>query len=206
MTKIDDIAISDDGRPTAVRDLRHENNHVMKITDEDMMLAIGPRWSSYRGVWQRMRDTGEMTVSFSLAALFLQSSWLAYRRLYKEAVALFAAEMAIFYIHHYYYPNKFSFVAQTALTLFVAIAGKALVIDRARGLIEKLEHSGISPRERETILQQDGGVSVPAAIGASYCTFMIWILSIPDQAMQEPRNQVFRSLKIFLKDLFLPYT
>ena len=136
-----------------------------RIDARDVELCVGPGWSDFEPVNERLDDGAAVAPSFCLAALLTGPVWLAHRKQW-GALAVFAA--ATLALELFLGANSGWWIALANLPL--AVFARDLVVRRARAVVAKSRGSALGADAARSMILRQGGTSrlggfVFAAIG-----------------------------------------
>lgn len=153
---------------------------VFGVEETDMMRYIGANWPKYRDLWQETKGGSELKVSFSLAAFFLTTFWMLYRKLYAMAFATIGAMIAINFV-----APKYAWVVNLSICVAAGLYGKALVVQRGIKTVDRIKDMGLSGEAQARRIEKAGGTNWAAPISVLVVLFLIGAVAGAGAALQK---------------------
>ena len=143
------------------------------LNKEEAEAFIGQGSYFYLHKWGSHSDN--KLKGWNWAAMFLGVTWLAYRRMYREAflytliilVVTFCIDFLLLISLSFQLPNE---ITRQFTYLFFGICGNAIYRKKAIRVFRESRH--MNHTERIACLQQNGGVSIGGAIGFTVLLFV----------------------------------
>jgi hypothetical protein len=138
---------------------------LLDLTRDEVQGYVGGKHAYYWHVWQRAATRGGLTTRFNWAAFLLNSSWLLYRKLFREFWMFTAATTGVSCLVSLIGGATgrklfgVDLIASLALSAMVGVLGNGLYLRRARRIIGAVRAETADPERRMRLLASRGGTS-----------------------------------------------
>jgi len=134
---------------------------------------VGPSWEDFIGVFDEMKKT-RLPSSWSWTLFFFPVIWLAYRRRYTWAIAVFVAMTLV----RHFLSGWWSFGVPLAIAWFLGTFGRAIYVRSALDQIDAILALTPDQHQRVIRIQAKGGVSEKPVMIVLIAVLVIWLLAV----------------------------